>query len=352
MARTTRPRLSEVRVRTATAGDAKHGRQLFDRLGSNGLYLRVTPGVAKCWVQQHMVPNAATGKSRRVRIGLGAWPRVTLAQARKAAFANRCLRDEGRDPLAAKRHRAHEAADRPQSVRRSPSASGVGTRAKAKYASALRTSPSAMASPTGQPIAARRLKAPSPSCDKAMENRPMLQRHSRRGRRGRPAISGPRAGPPAPARPGEAPVGRSGIPRRPPAHRPLPGTGCRGSGPRPPAPRRRWPPGAGRPARASRRPPVRGRSASVAGRARCWRRSAAAAAPSGRRLPAAPAGADDTCVPAFLPGPGTRLVIEGGCETGRPYTTPSSFSTESAFGNGCCHSHASRSRKPVIASHR
>ena len=110
MARTTRSRLTEVRVRTATADDAKHGRQLFDGLGSNGLYLHVTPGGAKCWVQQLMVPNAATGKSRRVRIGLGAWPRVTLAQARKAAFANRCLRDEGRDPLAAKRHRAHEAA--------------------------------------------------------------------------------------------------------------------------------------------------------------------------------------------------------------------------------------------------
>ena len=45
-----------------------------------------------------------------MRIGLGAWPRVTLAEARKAAFANRCLRDEGRDPLAAKRQRAHEAA--------------------------------------------------------------------------------------------------------------------------------------------------------------------------------------------------------------------------------------------------
>ena len=110
MAKTTRLRLTEVRVRTATAADAKHGRQLFDGLGSNGLYLHVTLAGAKCWVQQLMVPNAATGKSRRVRIGLGAWPRVTLAQARKAAFANRCLRDEGRDPLAAKRHRAHEAA--------------------------------------------------------------------------------------------------------------------------------------------------------------------------------------------------------------------------------------------------
>ena len=61
-------------------------------------------------MQQLMVPNAATGKSRRVRIGLGAWPRVTLAEASKAAFSNRCLRDEGRDPFAAKRRRAHEAA--------------------------------------------------------------------------------------------------------------------------------------------------------------------------------------------------------------------------------------------------
>lgn len=100
MVRTTRPRLTAVGVRTATAGDAKHGRQLFDGLGSNGLYLHVTPGEAKCRVQQLMVPNAAAGKSRRVRIGLGARPRVTLAEARRAAFANRCLRDEGHDPLA------------------------------------------------------------------------------------------------------------------------------------------------------------------------------------------------------------------------------------------------------------
>ena len=110
MARTTRSRLTEVRVRTATASDAKYGRQLFDGLGSNGLYLQVTPGGAKCWVQQLMVPNRATWKSRRVRIGLGAWPRVALAEARKVAFASRCLHDDGRDLLAAKRHRAHEAA--------------------------------------------------------------------------------------------------------------------------------------------------------------------------------------------------------------------------------------------------
>ena len=44
MARSTRSRLTEVRVRAATADDAKHGRQLFDGLGSNGLYLHVTRG--------------------------------------------------------------------------------------------------------------------------------------------------------------------------------------------------------------------------------------------------------------------------------------------------------------------
>ena len=96
MANTTRLRLTEERVRTATADDSKHGRQLFDGLGSIGLYLHVTPAEAKCWVQQFMVPNIANGKSRRVRIGLGAWRRVTLSEARKATFANRCLRYAGR----------------------------------------------------------------------------------------------------------------------------------------------------------------------------------------------------------------------------------------------------------------
>ena len=47
MAESTRSRLTEVRVRTATDDDAKHGRQLFDRLDSNGLYPHVTPAGAK-----------------------------------------------------------------------------------------------------------------------------------------------------------------------------------------------------------------------------------------------------------------------------------------------------------------
>ena len=50
MAKTTRSRLTEVQVRSATADDATHARQLFDGLGSSGLYLHVTPTGAKCWV--------------------------------------------------------------------------------------------------------------------------------------------------------------------------------------------------------------------------------------------------------------------------------------------------------------
>lgn len=62
MAGSTRARLTEVRVRTATAGDTKHRRQLFDGLGSDGLYQHVTPAEAKCRVQQLTAPDAATGK--------------------------------------------------------------------------------------------------------------------------------------------------------------------------------------------------------------------------------------------------------------------------------------------------
>ena len=85
MARATRSRLTDVRVRTATAHDAKHGRQLFDGLGSNGLYLHVTPAGAKCWVQQLMVPNPATGKSRHVRSALRRAMRWCSPGPRRAA---------------------------------------------------------------------------------------------------------------------------------------------------------------------------------------------------------------------------------------------------------------------------
>ena len=57
MGRTTSPRPAEVRVRTATAGDAKHWRRLLDGLGSNGLYLDVTHDQART----ALLARAATG---------------------------------------------------------------------------------------------------------------------------------------------------------------------------------------------------------------------------------------------------------------------------------------------------
>ena len=85
MARTTRARLTEVRARTATADEAKHERQLFDGLGSNGLYLHVAPAGAKCCVHQFMVPKVDNRKSRHVRIGCG---HLALSHACRCACAS------------------------------------------------------------------------------------------------------------------------------------------------------------------------------------------------------------------------------------------------------------------------
>lgn len=63
------------------------------------LYLRVTPGGTKCWVQR------VTILGKRCDIGLGGWPLVSLAEARETAFQNRrTIRSSG-DPLAEKRKR-------------------------------------------------------------------------------------------------------------------------------------------------------------------------------------------------------------------------------------------------------
>ena len=63
------------------------------------LYLNVAPGGSKSWIQR-----LAIGGQRR-DIGLGAFPVVGLAEARRRAFSNRVAVAEGRDPLAEK-HRA------------------------------------------------------------------------------------------------------------------------------------------------------------------------------------------------------------------------------------------------------
>ncbi|MCY4431073.1 MAG: tyrosine-type recombinase/integrase [Rhodospirillales bacterium] len=61
------------------------------------LYLYVAPGGSKSWVQR------VTINSCRHDIGLGPWPVVSLAKARRRAFANRVLIEDGGDPLAEKR---------------------------------------------------------------------------------------------------------------------------------------------------------------------------------------------------------------------------------------------------------
>ena len=63
----------------------------------NTLYLRIAPGGSKQWVQR----LAVNGKRRDM--GLGAWPVISLAQARQKALANRMLVANGGDPLAEKR---------------------------------------------------------------------------------------------------------------------------------------------------------------------------------------------------------------------------------------------------------
>ena len=61
------------------------------------LYLRIAPGGSKSWVQRLTIDRA------RHDIGLGGYPQVSLAHARKLALQNRELAWAGGDPLALKR---------------------------------------------------------------------------------------------------------------------------------------------------------------------------------------------------------------------------------------------------------
>ena len=65
--------------------------------GGGTLFLHVGPGGSKSWVQR------LTVNGWRRDIGLGAWPLVSLAQAREKAFDNRRLARSGGDPFAQRR---------------------------------------------------------------------------------------------------------------------------------------------------------------------------------------------------------------------------------------------------------
>ena len=74
------------------------------------LYLNVAPGGSKSWVQRIAIDG------RRRDIGLGPFPVIGLAEARRRAFANRVSIAEGKDPLAEK-HRAKAPTFREAAVR-------------------------------------------------------------------------------------------------------------------------------------------------------------------------------------------------------------------------------------------
>lgn len=71
------------------------------RLTDGGtLYLNIAKGGTKSWIQRIAIDG------RRHDIGLGGWPVVSLALARRLAAQNRTAVAEGRDPLAEKRRAA------------------------------------------------------------------------------------------------------------------------------------------------------------------------------------------------------------------------------------------------------
>ena len=79
-----------------TVKAAKAPGRSFD---GHGLFLLVTPGCGKLWKQRIAIHG------RRVELGLGRYPVVTLAAAREAAIENRRMARAGRDPRI-ERHRA------------------------------------------------------------------------------------------------------------------------------------------------------------------------------------------------------------------------------------------------------
>ena len=82
--------LTAAKVKTAAPGKHHDG-------GGTGLFLRVDPNGARFWIQR------VTIHGKRREIGLGDFPVVGLADARKAALANKQMAYDGGDPLAERR---------------------------------------------------------------------------------------------------------------------------------------------------------------------------------------------------------------------------------------------------------
>ena len=80
-----------------TATQAKAARTPGKLHDGEGLYLNIAAGGSRSWIQRITVDG------KRRDIGLGGFPAVTLAQARKRCQTNRSAVADGRNPLAAKR---------------------------------------------------------------------------------------------------------------------------------------------------------------------------------------------------------------------------------------------------------
>ena len=96
--------LTVAKVNTAKPGKYHDG-------SGTGLFLRVDPNGGRFWIQR------ITIHGKRREIGLGGFPVVSLADARKAALANKQLAFSGGDPLA-ERRKTRETLTFEQSVER------------------------------------------------------------------------------------------------------------------------------------------------------------------------------------------------------------------------------------------
>ena len=78
----------------------------------NGLFLNIAKGGSKSWVQRIRIDRVRSDK------GLGAFPAVTLTQARRLADSNRVAVAQGQNPWAAKEHGASTTAKAEGAARR------------------------------------------------------------------------------------------------------------------------------------------------------------------------------------------------------------------------------------------
>ena len=98
-------RLSKYQIERAVPGRNAHGlpcARMYTDAQTPTLYLRVSASGAKSWIQRILIDG------RRVDLGLGGWPVVTLKKARKKALKNRRMVRKGKDPIAKVRKTARK----------------------------------------------------------------------------------------------------------------------------------------------------------------------------------------------------------------------------------------------------